>query len=183
MRYGGQAAGMYGGFGSILSGNASITGGTGVPVLMGQSWTSATAPADTNENVLATVNVGAGVVGAGGMLVVKALWEFTSSANDKTLICRYSGAAGTAFLNQLVTSITNGIMETTTYIGNQTASSQRGYSVFVSGSGTSSVPSVSTTATVDTSAATSIVLAGTKELGTETIILRGYTVYYLRPVA
>lgn len=37
MRYGGQSAGMYGGFGAVISGSASLTGGTGVPVNVGQS--------------------------------------------------------------------------------------------------------------------------------------------------
>lgn len=59
-----------------------------------------TAPADTAENVLATITIPGHALGAGGVLDIETLWSFVGSgATNKTTRVRLGGAAGTAFLN------------------------------------------------------------------------------------
>jgi hypothetical protein len=48
-----------------------------------------TAPADTNEDTLATVNVPANAMGANGCLIIQTVWSYTNGANLKTMRVRF----------------------------------------------------------------------------------------------
>lgn len=161
----------------------SITGGSGVPVLLAQSFVAITAPAaDTSEQTLATITVPANTLGANGALRITTYWTHTNSVNNKTLRIRYSGGAGTAFLNAAVTSTATS--QIGTVIANRGATnSQVGgiFSTVTSTFGTSANTPI--TAAVDTTAATTVVIMCVKALGSETITLEGYSVEFVKPVA
>jgi hypothetical protein len=186
MRYGG-IEGTYGGFGPLIAGatlaNVSITGGSGVPVLLAQSFVAVSGAADTNENTLATITVPANALGANGCLVIRTSWEVTNNANAKTGRVRFSGASGTVFHAPSLASIASAAFET--LIANVNATnSQKGGSSSAAGTGGWGGSSVALpTASVDTTAETTIVITGQKGTGTDTLTLAGYQVYFIRPVA
>lgn len=143
-------------------------------VVLAQSAVAATAPADTNENVLATIPVPGGAMGLNGRLLITTQWTITSSANNKILRVRFSGAAGTLFLNGTFTTSATARMQTE--IANRNAAnSQVGGSSLASGTWGGSTGAI-VTAAVDTAADTTLVIAGTKASGAETITLESYSV-------
>lgn len=147
----------------------------GIQILC-KSGAAVSAPADTNEDTLATCNVPANAMGASGVLRVDTFWAITNSANSKTLRVRYSGASGTTY--QSVALTTNDAARLYTVIFNRAATnSQVGG---ISGSGAPfGATNVVTTSSVDTTAATSIVITCQKVTGAETCTLHSYLVEIL----
>jgi hypothetical protein len=162
-------------------GTASITGGSGVPILLAQSFAAASGAADTNENTLATVTVPANTLGANGSLRIVTYWSFTNNANNKTCRVRFSGAAGTTYYTQTYT--TQLVATAEVFIGNRNATnSQAGWFRQSNGAGSTSISTLSTSA-VDTTAATTLLITGQKATGTDALTLEGYIVEYIKPTA
>lgn len=182
MRYGG-VEGSYGGAGQFFNGahsnNPTFTGNRiGVAYPVDQSFAVVTAPADTNEDTLATITIPANAMGPNGMLRIAAMWAYTSSANNKTIRIRYSGAAGTAFFQ--TTQTTNSGFSATILIGNANATnSQIGYLDSTSTTFGGAVVA-RPTAAVDTTVATTVVITGAKASAGETMQLVGYCVELVR---
>ncbi len=134
------------------------------------------APADTSEDTLATCSLGANTIGANGWVRVTVYWTYTNNANNKTLVVRYSGAAGTAYISRAYT--TTVATQTVTYIANRNATnSQMGWTQIIDGNGTTAaVIGVPTTSAVDTTAASSVVIRCQKAVGTDVCQLEGYVV-------
>lgn len=143
----------------------------GVPYILASSWAPITAPADTNENTLATITIPAGAIGANGSLDVYALFRFTNGADDKITRMRLGGISGT-IVHQLTHTTVNA-RDILVTIGNRNAeNSQISRSAFwIPYTAPTNNP---TPATVDTSAATTLVITGQKETGANTLILEGY---------
>lgn len=180
MRYGGTGDGTYGGAGRVIASPTLAGNRIGVAYPIAQSFSVVTAPADTNEDTLATITVPANAMGANGMLRVTAMWAYTSSANNKTLRIRYSGGSGTAFFQ--TTQTTNAGMSATILIANtNVTNAQIGY---IDASSTTFGGAIVTrpTAAVDTTAATTVVITGTKASAGETMQLVGYCVELIRAV-
>jgi hypothetical protein len=131
----------------------------------------------TSEQTFVTVTVPANAMGANGMLRIWYAWNYTNSANDKTLRVRFSGAAGTQFHAYVATTSASDSAVVTIQNRNATNSQTGGPSTtaFGMGGGTTSM----TTASVDTTAETTIVITGQKETGTETLTLERYIVEVL----
>jgi hypothetical protein len=161
-----------GNVGAITGG--SITTVSGVPYVLAQSFVVATAAADTNENTLATITVPANTLGANGGLRILTQWSMTSSANNKTIRVRYSGAAGSQF--GLVIATTRTGQNLVTHIVNANATnSQKGGSYGTDSSG-QALNNQNVTASADTTASTTIVITGQKATAGETLSLEGYLV-------
>lgn len=132
---------------------------------------------DTNENTLATVTVPAGAMGANGVLRITALWSVTNNANAKTIRMRFSGAAGTVFYSQGLASLVSA--HQMVLIRNRNSqSSQVGFAAAVAATFTTTTGSP-TTASVDTSAATTLLFTVQKATGTDTMTLESYEVEVL----
>jgi hypothetical protein len=148
--------------------------GSGISTVLASSFAAVSAPNDTTEDTLATVAIP--VLSANGLLRITAIWGCTNNGNVKTVRIRYSGAAGTQYLNLGVTS-TAGVT-TLTWIGNRGATNSQ---LGPNGTSTSFAAGSITTSSVDTTAATSIVFTGQKATGTDTLTLEGYLVELVRP--
>lgn len=183
MRYGGHE-GTFGGAGQVFA-NPTIIGasGSGYPMILAQSWEAVSAPADTNENILATITVPAGSMGANGMLRLVAFWAMTNSANAKTMRVRFGGVGGAAY--EILPSVVNiDTARTNVWIANKNAAnSQRGH-------GASQIPAfsqptgaVAVVTSIDTTAATTLVLTAQKTLAGETATLEGYSVELIKPAS
>jgi len=61
-------------------------------------------PADTTEDILATIPLPGEIMGPNGIIFLESFWSYTNSANNKTLRARLGGAAGTQFLNFVATT-------------------------------------------------------------------------------
>lgn len=151
----------------------TITGATGVTSVIGASWTAVVAPADTNENVLATINIPAGTLGTTGGARVYFNISCTNNANVKTVRVRYSGIGGGAYFTRDFASTTGGVgwIE----LGNRGATnSQIGGSRGLTNANSSFVSNVGTTSVVDTTAATTIVITAQKATAGDTVTLEYY---------
>lgn len=134
----------------------------------------ATAPADTNENVLATVTLPAGIMGPNGIVRITTLWTVTNSANAKTLKVYFGGLGGTTYLSVGLTAVAS--YQPITMIRNRNSvSSQVGSPDAATASISSSTDGV-TTSSINTASAVDIVITGTKASAGETISLESYLV-------
>lgn len=155
---------------------ASGTGNTGWKAQirpLAQSAVAASCPADTTEDVLATITVPANAMGPNGRLRITTIWSYTNSANTKTMKVRFGGTGGTQYLSTGQT--TTASMRHMVEIANRNSvSSQVG--------GPSSSSSFATaggnpvTSARDTTAAQDIVISGQKALSSETLTLESYLI-------
>lgn len=141
---------------------------------------TASVSATTDEEILATVLVPAGSLGATGRLQVDSTWVMTGSTNAKTLRVRV-GVVGSGLNGDAIQA--PAIATTATLAGRQcfgfqnlTATSQ----VTTNGQGPSggfgnSTSSVSDL-TLDTTAIVEVNITGQKATGSETLSLRAYAV-------
>lgn len=145
--------------------------------VLGQSAVAVSGAADTNENTLATITVPASAIGPNGTLRIWTQWSHTSSANNKVLRVRFSGAAGSSYLAATNTASTYAVY--CTLISNRNATnSQVGTAPgnnAISNAGTAT----GVTSAVDTTAETTVVITGAKALGSETLTLERYLVEVL----
>lgn len=160
-------------------GNAAITSGSGVPVLIAASSVAVASPSDTNENTLVTVAVPAATLGAKGILRIKAWWTMTGNTNVKTPRIRFGGTALAA--SAISTAAVTGV-EFDVHLENRNATNSQRFSAnYALNSGT--LASGFGTGAIDTTAAVNITFTMQKATGTDTGTLEGYVVEYLKPVA
>jgi hypothetical protein len=149
------------------------------PLVLASSGTAVSGAADTNENVLATITIPGGSMGANGQLWVYTLWSYTNSANTKTLRVRLGGAAGTQVLAIGQSASTH----FADFRIIQNVNAQNSQIFFDRGSiphpGATSA-GANITAAIDTSATTTLVLSGQKASAGETLTLSSYSVMVVR---
>lgn len=142
-----------------------------IPIVLGASGQAVSGPADTNENILGTVNIPAGAMGTKGVLFFATQWSYTNSANNKVLRNRFGGIGGNIF-GTLTATTTASVSDYRTIGNNNAANAQTG---FAGGIGSIAATSSGTqTAAVDTSAATTLVFTGQKANAGETLTLERY---------
>lgn len=163
--------------------NVAITGGsigsavTGVVTPVAQSWVAVAGAADTNENILGTITIPANP-GINASVRVRCIFTYTNSANNKTLRARYSGIGGTVLFGPTrTTQATSEFIFEMSFRG--LTNSQTTFVKEIS-AGSLSVAGPTATA-VDQTAATTIVLTGTKASAGETLTLEGYTAELIKP--
>lgn len=134
---------------------------------------------NTNETVLATINIPAGAMGTNGIIRITYDWTIPSSANNKTLRARLGGIGGTAVTGTAFTTVANAFHRTT--IANRNSASSQWSSTDRS-RGTDGVSTYEiATATIDTSAAQTLVLTGQLASAAETITLESYLAELITP--
>lgn len=145
----------------------------GVPYILASSGAAVSTTGDTNENILATITIPGGSVGANGIIEVFTSWSYTNSVNAKTLRVRLGGAAGPQYL--FIAPTTTASLTDMRIIQNRnSASSQVGsHNNFAP---LNTTTSALVTSAVNTSAETSIVISGQNGLSSETITLERYFV-------
>ena len=114
---------------------------------------------------LATITIPAGLLGANGKLKIYPLWSTTNNANVKTLRAVFGGSACTTMTSQSVSNNSGLVIIRNT----NSESAQKTSSGLVAGIG-SSFGSIAST-TVDTTAATTLVISGQLAVGTDTLTL------------
>ncbi len=138
---------------------------------------ASSAPADTNENTLATIVVPAGIMGPNGCLRITTQWTFTGSVNSKTWRVRFgalaaqdngTSSAGVTSL-RAVTEIRN--------VNSAAVQKSSSFSFTIAGSLPATTPG---SGTVDTSSAVNMTITGQKGSAGETLTLESYLVEVLR---
>jgi hypothetical protein len=146
--------------------------------ILGASAVAVSGPADTSENILATINIPAGAMGLNGILRVTTQWTVNNNANVKAARARLGGIGGTDFLGANIASTLS--MRAETQIANRgVANSQVGFGVGTTFFGTLNGAAV--TGAIDTSAATTLVITAAKATAGDTMTLEQYLVELLRP--
>lgn len=160
-------------------GSSTPAGAPGFATLMAQSFAAVSGAADTNENALATVTIPANTLGANGALFIETHWAFTNNANTKTLRLRFSGIGGTAIFSQGATTQQTGWART--MMANRGVTNSQFASSIITYVGNTIGNSIGSTAAIDTTAATTLVISGQKATAGDTLTLEGYSVWCLRP--
>ena len=146
--------------------------------ILGASAVAVSGPADTNENILATITVPAGAMGLNGILRVTTLWTVTNSGNLKTLRARLGGIGGTDYMTIGLTAALS--HHHVVMIRNRgAANSQIGFTPSSIPFNTSTGANI--TSAIDTSAAQTFVITGQKASAGETITLESYLVELILP--
>ena len=147
--------------------------GNAPPYAVSQSAVAASCDASTDENVLATITIPAGMLGANGLIRIGAAWSWTASANNKTFRYRLGGLGGTVLRAPTFTT-TTGIADVCIFANVNSQSSQKGLLPQGVQSPYGNSSSGFATAAIDTSVATTIVITGQKASAGETLTLEGY---------
>lgn len=145
----------------------------GVTYPIARSGASVSVPADTTEDILATITLPANALGANGFIRFRALFGLTNDANAKTFRLRIGGIGGTVistfnFANQdavLVQGELHAVNATNSQLTNSTAQLT---------SGTFATPSYNAVSAIDTTAATTFVITGQKASAGNTMRMDGY---------
>jgi hypothetical protein len=165
-----------GGLARTTDGALYVEFASGGLVVLAQSGAAVSGAADTNENVLASITVPANALGANGSLRIWSLWTVTNSANNKVIRVRYSGASGTQYLAQTLTTVAS--FQHMALITNRNATNSQ-VGGFSNSQPFATSSSAVVTSSVDTTADTTIILSGTKASAGETITLERYLVELL----
>ena len=119
----------------------------------------------TSVVTLATITIPAPLLGPNGKLKIYPLWSTTNNANVKTLRAVFSGSACTTMTSQNVSNNSGLVIIRNT----NSESAQKTSSGLVAGIG-SSFGSIAST-TIDTTAATTLVISGQLAVDTDTLTL------------
>ena len=162
--------------------NLTFPGANGAARILGASAVAVSCPVDTTEDILATINIPAGAMGLNGILRVQHAWTVTNSANNKILRVRLGGIGGTQMASATLTTVATAFA--VTHIANRGAANSQvsppnASSTFLGFTAGSS--SALQTASIDTSAATTLVLTGAKASAGETLTLESYLVELILP--
>lgn len=167
--------------GTLTSSGWDVTAGERVyePArLLAASAVAVSAPANTSENILATITIPAGAMGLNGILRITTQWTMTSSGNTKTPRIRLGGIGGTVFLAQ--THTTTVTSHDQRQIHNRNSAASQVCQPALSGNGGWAISAQAvTTGTVNTAAAQDLVITGQKDTAGETITLEAYSVELL----
>lgn len=160
----------------------SVAAGAAIWRFRSRVWQSAVAvtiTADsTDEVIAATVSLAANAMGGNGRLTVEQLWTHTSSGNNKTMRVRLGGIGGTAHC--AVVNTAAAAWKDERHISNVNATNAQ-KSQLASAAGANTLGGSPTTGTLDTTAATTLVITGQKATGSETLTLESYRVTLTRP--
>jgi len=119
----------------------------------------------TSVVTLATITIPAGLLGANGKLKIYPLWATTNNVNQKTLRAIFSGSTCSTMTSLSVPNNSGLVIIRNT----NSESAQKTSSGLVAGIGASSGSIASTT--IDTTAATTLVISGQLAVGTDTMTL------------
>lgn len=139
-------------------------------LILGASGVATAAPAnDTNENILATINIPQ--LPANALIVYRVAISQTNNANVKSMRLRLGGIAGTDLWGALSVASQarycfDGVIQNRGATNSQVAHFMYGATAFAS--------AAAATASIDTSAPTTLVITAQKATGTDTVTLESY---------
>jgi hypothetical protein len=136
--------------------------------MLARSSAAVNAPADTNEDILATINIPANMLGINAGVRLRFDTSYTNNVDTKTVRCRLGGIGGTQLLSNGGASV-NGVVAELVTSNNGAANAQTNTGT-INGALNSS-----TASTVDTTAATTLVITMQKQVAGDTATLRRYT--------
>lgn len=140
--------------------------------ILATSAVSLVAPLDTVENILATIPIPAGLIGANGGVSIDTLWGCDNNANVKTGRARLGGIGGSIVASMTLTSSAGG-----RHLGRFQNRGAANSQVFpLSGSATGTSGTANGTATQDTALAKDLVITGQKATGADSLRLEWYKV-------
>lgn len=145
------------------------------PTMLAHSAVPVTCPADTNENVLATITIPAGAIGANGLLDIFLKVTATNDASSKTIRGRLGGIGGSVVFAQATVSFATAEARFTMENRNSESSQLGGRSGSAGGIGGSA--NAFQTSTVDTTVETTLVLTGQLADAADTLTLESYSVH------
>ena len=155
--------------------NPTFTGTvTGGLKLVAQSFVAVTMPNDVTEDTAATITIPAKQVGANGALIVAQHYTHSVGSGSVNYRIRYSGGAGTIVSSQAGSLA--GEVSALIVLGNKNATNAQGTLIL----GALNIVPTILDAAIDTTAQTTIVLTTQKATGTDTVILKGYSVWALQ---
>lgn len=145
----------------------------GLPWVLAQSGVAASPGAVTSEVTLATIVAPAGCMGANGLIRVQTLWSMTNSANNKVPRVKFGG---TTLLDVTLTTVA--VLSDQRIVQNRNSQSSQIAKPLgnMTGGGWGTATSAVVTASVDTSADTTILITGQKSSAGETLTLESYLV-------
>lgn len=160
----------------------------GGKVLLGQGSPTQTVTGNTTDHSGASgttrtiVPVPANMPGANGVIEIETMWTYTNNANAKNLRVRFGGTGGVLFLNTAPTT-SYGVQNTCFIRNNNAVDSQKGFTAAASSHfGSTTATPWPTTASIDTSAAQDIIIAGQLANSADSLTLESYAVW-CRPAA
>ncbi len=168
--------------GSIWRSNGTVWSLVGGSCVLGQSAVAVSCTTTTNEEVLQSVNLPAGVLGVNGALRLSTLWTCTGAVGTKTLRARIGATAlgGSAWLALVrAASAAECLALIPQVIRNRNVANSQVVYAPANGATTTQSSAVSTF-TEDTSVATVVGITGQKATAGEVLTLEGYTLELLR---
>lgn len=151
-----------------------------VPYVFANSAVAQSIGAVSTETVLATITIPGGAMGPNGYVDVYTSWTVNNNANQKQVLIRVGGAAGTLYQNSNLANFINN-SRLTRILNVNSQSSQKSAAQNGNAGGFGNAGGAISTSTVDTSADWDLVIAGQKVgSSADTITLENYTViiYY-----
>lgn len=133
-----------------------------------------TSTSGTGEDVLATVTIPAGAMGANGRLIIYAVWTVTSSGNNKVTRIRFGGGSGTIY------GTSGNLTTQVTFVDYRTIANRNATNSQIGGGSTTPIGGTSAavvTSAVDTTAAVDLVFSGECADGGDTTHLESYEVW------
>lgn len=144
-----------------------------VAYILAKSGLPVSGAADTNENVLTTVTIPAGAMGANGVVVLEFSTLWTASANNKTWRVRLNGVAGTQLFSEVVTTGGAGGRFARVVITNTNSASAQ-ISAILNGSSGGVALTNNVASAIDTTAAVDLVITCVKATAGETVTVNAY---------
>lgn len=147
------------------------------PYVIAQSAVPVSVGVSSAEETVATIAIPANAMGPNGTLRIFTSWTYTNGADDKILRVRFSSVSGTVYHQTTATTTATQSILTQISNVNATNAQKSGSASALTGFGGSSGAIV--TSSVDTTAATTIVITGQKETAGDTLTLERYLVEVL----
>lgn len=158
-----------------LSSRPVQSGGGGASTLIAMSAVAASAPADTNENIVATITIPANTLLANGCLRWRALLSENNNANNKTWNVRLGGIGGTVYFTRNGLNTTG--MTVDGFICNRNSASSQIGSLTSGMTHTGTVfTGAPVTSSVNTASSTTLVITATKATAGDTMTVESYLV-------
>ncbi len=148
----------------------------GVPYVFAHSAVAVSVSAVTTEEVLATITIPAGAMGANGYVDIYTSFSANNNANQKQMRIRVGGTGGNNYLNSNLASLVNN-SRFTRVMNINSVSSQKALTQDGNANGFGSAGGAAATSTVTTSSAWDLVISGQKVASAaDTLTLDSYTV-------
>jgi hypothetical protein len=140
--------------------------------ILAKSAVAVAAPADTNEDTLATITIPANALGANGQVRLTFAYTNTNNGNNKTARVRFSGGAGTVHFSAVTTTQAQNSAVLT--LGNRNATNAQVSTYLYGNNGPATQAAAGTTSAVDTTVSTTLLITCQKATAGDSCQLEQY---------